>query len=293
MVLGARVAELRKAAGMAQVELAVAIGDRYNQQMISHIETGRSGLLVDGLVQLARVFNVSTDYLLGLTDDPTPVSNLVTRVASITSYGDGAEPSEVLKQPLEFSGSHSLRDEDIVTYFKPFPEGIGTYDSFAVFSLWSLSDADRSEAYPADLIRIRGRREVSPAVEVHFPSGGLSFVDRGNRTPPIDPTQCSVVDVPGSSMEPTLPEGSTVIVDKSRGRVRRRAGGIFLLYSGDGIFIRRAGRGPRGYWQLVCDALDRETTFWPRDVRIMGEVRWLATPPSAKPPWAGNSPVWR
>ncbi len=44
--------------------------------MISHVENNRTGLVRDGLIQAARVLGVSTDYLLGLTDDPTPAAEL-------------------------------------------------------------------------------------------------------------------------------------------------------------------------------------------------------------------------
>ena len=57
---------------LSQVDLAVGMGDRYDQTMISHVESGRSGLVADGLARAAVVLNTSADYLLGLTDDPTP-----------------------------------------------------------------------------------------------------------------------------------------------------------------------------------------------------------------------------
>ena len=76
LVIGDRLAAARKRGGLTQVELAVALGDRYNQQMISHVERGRSSLLVDGLVSVSKELSVSADYLVGLTEDPVP-SDLV------------------------------------------------------------------------------------------------------------------------------------------------------------------------------------------------------------------------
>ena len=73
-MIGDRLASARRSKGLSQVELAVALGDRYNQQMISHVERGRSSLLVDGLKNAALELGVSTDYLLGLADDPAPAS---------------------------------------------------------------------------------------------------------------------------------------------------------------------------------------------------------------------------
>ncbi len=39
-MLGERLAAARKRAGLAQVELAVEMGDRYDQTMISHVGIG-------------------------------------------------------------------------------------------------------------------------------------------------------------------------------------------------------------------------------------------------------------
>ena len=78
--LGARLARVRRRRGITQTELAVALGDRYSQSMISQIETGRSSLLLDGLVNAALELGVSTDYLLGLTDDPMPAALLLEKM---------------------------------------------------------------------------------------------------------------------------------------------------------------------------------------------------------------------
>ena len=75
-MLGKRLAEARKKAGLDQVDLAVALGDRYDQPMISRVESGNRTLRLDGLVKAAQELKVSIDYLLGLTDDPTPAVQL-------------------------------------------------------------------------------------------------------------------------------------------------------------------------------------------------------------------------
>ena len=87
-MLGSRILAARRRAGMMQVELAVAMGDRYDQTMISHVEHDRAGLVSDGLASAARALDVSADYLLGLTDDPTPASSLVPALASEVREAD-------------------------------------------------------------------------------------------------------------------------------------------------------------------------------------------------------------
>lgn len=42
-----------------------------SQQGYNHIETGRAELKIDDLVLLCKFYNLSADYLIGLTDQPT------------------------------------------------------------------------------------------------------------------------------------------------------------------------------------------------------------------------------
>lgn len=49
-----------------------AVGEIINksQQGYNHIETGRAELKIDDLIKLCRFYNLSADYLIGLTDVP-------------------------------------------------------------------------------------------------------------------------------------------------------------------------------------------------------------------------------
>lgn len=66
---GSRVLEQRKKMGLSQGELGAKIG--LTHKAISTIESGKRGTSFEKLVELAYVFQVSADYLLGITDDPT------------------------------------------------------------------------------------------------------------------------------------------------------------------------------------------------------------------------------
>ena len=65
-----RLKKLRKERGEQQVDLAAAIG--IAQTQISAIENGKQGTSFDKLAAICQHYNVSADYLLGLTDDPEP-----------------------------------------------------------------------------------------------------------------------------------------------------------------------------------------------------------------------------
>jgi len=63
-----RVYELRVLRRLSQKELGEAVG--LTSKSISTIESGLRKTTIDKLILLAKFFDVSTDYLLGLKDDP-------------------------------------------------------------------------------------------------------------------------------------------------------------------------------------------------------------------------------
>ena len=63
-----RVKELRKQKRLSQTELGEVLG--LTHKSISTIESGVRGTTIEKLILLAKFSNVSTDYLLGLKDEP-------------------------------------------------------------------------------------------------------------------------------------------------------------------------------------------------------------------------------
>ena len=63
-----RVKELRKQRRLSQTELGEVLG--LTHKSISTIESGVRGTTIEKLILLAKFFEVSTDYLLGLKDEP-------------------------------------------------------------------------------------------------------------------------------------------------------------------------------------------------------------------------------
>ena len=70
-IFAIRVKKLRKAHGEQQKELAEAIGA--TQATISDIENGRKATSFDRFAAIGQPYNVSADYLLGLSDEPRPL----------------------------------------------------------------------------------------------------------------------------------------------------------------------------------------------------------------------------
>lgn len=67
-MLGQRIYELRTAFGWSQVELAKRLG--VAKQTASNWENDNIQPSIDMLVRLAKLFNVTTDYMLGLENEP-------------------------------------------------------------------------------------------------------------------------------------------------------------------------------------------------------------------------------
>lgn len=61
-----RLKELREDKKLSQTKLGLILN--VNQQAVDHWEHGRSEPKNDTLIQLAQLYQVTTDYLLGLSD---------------------------------------------------------------------------------------------------------------------------------------------------------------------------------------------------------------------------------
>lgn len=66
-----RIRDLREDRDLSQSEIAKII--KTTQQQYSKIETGKSDICGEKIIRLAEFYNVSADYLLGLTDEQKPL----------------------------------------------------------------------------------------------------------------------------------------------------------------------------------------------------------------------------
>jgi transcriptional regulator with XRE-family HTH domain len=78
--IGQRIIQTRERKGWKQKELATQTG--IPAPTLNRIERGQQSLFAERVVTLARVLNVSADYLLGLTDTPMPMKRQRSRKAA-------------------------------------------------------------------------------------------------------------------------------------------------------------------------------------------------------------------
>ena len=63
-----RLRDIREDRDLTQAQLGRLLNK--SQQGYSHIETGRAELKIEDLILLCRFYDLSADYLIGLTDYP-------------------------------------------------------------------------------------------------------------------------------------------------------------------------------------------------------------------------------
>ena len=74
-VVGTRLREARKRAGLTQRELGERVGTAFTQ--ISMLETGNTTASLRNAARIARAISVSTDFLVGYADDPRRTDDIV------------------------------------------------------------------------------------------------------------------------------------------------------------------------------------------------------------------------
>ncbi len=147
-----------------------------------------------------------------------------------------------------------------------------------------IQDLDRQAgAQPADDGDYVGVSEIASAagagavVEDERITGRVKFRRTWLARHGLVAGECHVIRVLGESMEPTLVDGCSILVN--RASRRRRVGRIFVVRTDDGLIVKRAGRDRAGAWQLVSDNPSKQTwptVPWPADAPVIGEIKWAA-----------------
>ena len=65
-----RIKNIREDRDMTQAEIGRLL--HKSQQGYNHIETGRAELKIDDLIKLCKFYNLSADYIIGLTNTKKP-----------------------------------------------------------------------------------------------------------------------------------------------------------------------------------------------------------------------------
>ena len=166
------------------------------------------------------------------------------------------------------------------------PRGDALTDERALAQPAASGGRDVSAARPVEVRELAATAGGGALVDTETVTGSVWFrrdwLDRHG----LDPNQCSVIQVVGESMEPTLDDGCSILVD--RAHRRRRVGRLFVVRTEEGLIAKRAGTDDDGNWLLVSDHPSWPSVPWPKDAPVIGEVRWkaktLPTPTTTEEP---------
>ncbi len=229
-ILGYRLEEARKTAGLSQRRLAREIGTASSQ--ISMVENGKAGMSLKMALAAAKALGVSMDYLVGLVSDPRPSRQMLTQLqTSIARMRDLEEERPEL-------------DEDWGDYV-------------------GISEIDTSAG-------------IGAVVHDEAVTGRMKFPSRWLRQRTLRPGRCRIIRVVGESMDPTLPDGSAILINLDS--KHRKDGKIFVIRIGDDLVVKRTVRDREAGWLLVSDNRNKRTWAthpWPEDAQVIGEVKWV------------------
>ena len=107
-------------------------------------------------------------------------------------------------------------------------------------------------------------------------TGRMKFPYVWLRQRTLRPAMCRIIRVVGESMEPTLPDGCAILIN--RDSQVPRDGKIFVIRIGDELVVKRTVKDPEAGWLLLSDNPNKRawaTRPWPEDAEIIGEVKWV------------------
>lgn len=103
-IISNRIKELREARGLSQADLAREL--HVTQQTVAHWESGTRDLKTGAIASLAKFFDVTADYLLGLSDYTSSQSADIGAATGLTE--DAVKKLKSLKQDLSRSSQNSV-----------------------------------------------------------------------------------------------------------------------------------------------------------------------------------------
>ena len=152
-------------------------------------------------------------------------------------------------------------------------ERAGISDESNVYALERQDEEIEASARPLDIVELAAAAGDGSFVFDEEISGRAWFRRDWLYRRSLEPAHCVIIHVRGESMEPTLPDGCSILVDRTR--TRRQDGRIQVLRTDDGIVVKRLAREKDG-WLLISDHPAWPPRPWDRDTVPLGEVRWMA-----------------
>ena len=264
---GARLQEARSNTSLTQEDVADKL--TVSTQTVRNWEAGRTEPSRSYKERLASLYNNPVEWFFGEEDEPQRGSGRVNAPESAAQ----SEPDAlgVIGSLGERLQDFSARFDRLETYIRAQAPVQAIGESRANYDPSNYDTSDRS---PVRLMEVASAAGVGAEVYDETPVGLLWFRNDWLLSHSIDPEQSNIISVRGESMEPTLPDGCSILVDRKRREPQEDR--IYVMRTEDGLVVKRLGLDEEGRWEIESDNEDWEPMPWTDGTEIIGEVRWSA-----------------
>ena len=257
-----RLRQARRQSKLTQDAVAELAG--VNRNTISGYETGRVRPSMLALNMLATIYNKPVEWFFA-REEQQPLHPEPTTEESAHQPPPGTQSTN---DPLNQIQAGIARLE---AFLRTQAHSHGVAGSLAEYDPSNYDPSDRS---PVELFEVASAAGIGAEVYDETPVGLLWFRNDWLQSHFIDPRQSHIIAVRGESMEPTLPDGCSILVDRKRREPQEDR--IFVMRTEEGLVVKRLGLDERGRWELLSDNPDWDPVLMSYGAEIIGEVRWVA-----------------
>ena len=265
--LGDRLREARLEKGFTLEQAAERVGVRLNTVWCYEKNKFRPSEPV--LRLCTQIYDKPYEWFFGEEDEPQGDSGRVNAPESAAqSKPDALGGILSLDQVRQ---EFSARFDRLETYIRaqapvqPIAESRTDYDP---------SNYEPSDRSPVRLVEVASASGMGAEVYDETPVGFLWFRNDWLQSHSIDPEQSNIISVRGASMEPTLLDGCSILVDRKRREPHEDR--IYVMRIAEGLVVKRLGLDEEDRWELRSDNPDWRATPMSPEAEIIGEVRWSA-----------------
>ena len=265
--LGDRLREARLEKGLTLEQAAERVGVRLNT--VWSYEKNKFQPSEPVLRLCAQIYDKPVEWFFGEEEEPQAPSVRPGEALDTTPHA-GSSGSDVVSL-AEVQRDFSARFDKLESYMRTQAPAQAIAESRTGYGPSHYDPSDRS---PVRLLEVASAAGVGAEVYDETPVGLLWFRNDWLQSHSIDPEQSNIISVRGESMEPTLPDGCSILVDRKRRDPHEDR--IYVMRTEEGLVVKRASKDEDGRWQIVSDHPAWETMPWADDTEIIGEVRWAA-----------------
>ena len=267
LLLPNRLHRARRESGLTQEEVAERTGVARNT--VSRYELGRQAPSGRALLRLAAIYGKPMEWFYDEEDEPQGDNGRVNAPESATQPTPES-PSGILSLD-QVRQEFSARFDRLETYIRAQAPVQAIVESRANYDPSNYGTPDRS---PVRLSEVASAAGMGAEVYDETPIGLLWFRNDWLQSHSIDPEQSNIISVRGASMEPTLLNGCSILVDRKRREPHEDR--IYVMRTEEGLVVKRLGLDEEGRWEIRSDNPDWRATPMSPETEVIGEVRWTA-----------------